>query len=82
MSKYGRVCPSARGCPSVRGCAPVLEGVSQCEGGCLSVGGWAGCACVSLPYVLMGDVGEECVQVYMCMSVIVTCTYLCINMRQ
>ena len=30
--------------------------------------------CVSLPSVLMGDVGEECVQVYMCMSVIVTCT--------
>ena len=32
------------------------------------------CVCVSLPSVLMGDVGEECVQVYMCMSVIVTCT--------
>ena len=37
----------------------MLEGVSQCEGGCLSVGGWVGCACVytcvSLPSVLMGD---------------------------
>ena len=51
---------------------------------CPSVGGWVGCACVcacvSLPHVLMGDVGEECVQLYMCMSVIVTCTYLCIDM--
>ena len=36
------------------------------------------CVHVSLPRVLMG--GEECVQVYMCMSVIVTCTYLCIHM--
>ena len=30
------------------------------------------CVCVSLPSVLMGDVCEEYVQVYMCMSVIVT----------
>ena len=49
---------------------------------CRRVGGMCVCVymCVSVPYVLMGDVGEECVQVYMCMSVIVTCTYLCINM--
>ena len=47
---------------------------------CRRVGGMCVCVyvCVSLPRVLMG--GEECVQVYMCMSVIVTCTYLCINM--
>ena len=81
-------------CPSEGGCAPVWEGVSLCGRVCPSVGmrpvceGVCACVCmcmcvylcVSLPSVLMGDVGEECVQVYMCMSVIVTCTYLCISM--
>ena len=57
-----------RVCPTEGGFAPALEG------------GWDVHVCVhvSLPRVLMGD--EECVQVYMCMSVIVTCTYLCIHM--
>ena len=64
--------------PSVGGCVRVWERVPQCRRVgwmCVSV-----YVCVSLPSVLMGDVGEECVQVYMRMSVIVTCTYLCINM--
>ena len=49
---------------------------------CRRVGGMRVCVyvCVSLPSVLMGDMDEECVQVYMCMSVIVTCTCLCIHM--
>ena len=60
--------------PSVGGCVRVWERVPQCRRV-----GWL-CVCVSLPSVLMGDVDEECVQVYMRISVIVTCTYLCISM--
>ena len=38
------------------------------------------CVCVFVDVACAHGGGEECVQVYMCMSVIVTCTYLCINM--
>ena len=69
-----------RVCPIVRGCVPVWEGVSLCGRVCPSVGmrplrpvceGVCACVCMrmcvclSLPSVLMGDVGEKCVQVYM-----------------
>ena len=55
----------------------MLEGVSQCEGECLCVGGYL---CVSLPSVLMGDVGEECVATSVHAHECHCHMYLCINM--
>ena len=89
LPKRGKVCPT------VGRCVPVCEGVSQygcvcCSmGGCVpvreglpqrrTVGGMCMCVCMCLCHMCSWG-GEECVQVYMCMSVIVTCSYLCINM--
>ena len=63
--------------PSVGGCVRVWERVPQCRRV-----GWM-CVCIRvcvLAKCAHVDVDEECVQVYMRISVIVTCTYLCISM--
>ena len=79
-----------RVCPSVGGCVQAWEGVSLCV--CRSMGGCVpvreglpqrrrvGGMCMCLCHVLMGGGGVRNLYVYMRMSVIVTCTDLCINM--